>query len=232
MKLNEIYQSPSIRETPDIYPVEGLLYEINVDDIDTENQSRVILKNHIDPYIDGDRGFAYYSVWFDEKPVMLCRVAGWKSGDSDRFITDKPHYLTMLTYLLTLQRPEESEIEVHDPDVEIEALSEFYTFRNITLKDVGIIPNRRYWFRRFLYYWDGEHSWPYCGGLVGPSTFYDIKSDSMENRNEIRWLRIKEELTKLLEIDPEAQLLLNIYNRDSLPRVDRVKLMRETFEKL
>ena len=126
MKPSELYEMDPIRETKDIESLEGHV-EVNMMDIDDEKNERVSLRYYADPYIDGYRIWQLFSVWFDDRPVMICQRAGRSGRDhGDTFVTDNQAFREMNEYLFSIREDYVDEEDIYDPDQDIENLTDFY----------------------------------------------------------------------------------------------------------
>jgi len=124
---NEIYKCPCIRtEKQHLYRLEQYFPEINAGGLSWETNTRLEARYYIDSCFDGERGLAFYSVWFDDQPFMLCQDAGRGNQDYNRsFLTNRAVYQEALNYLITLTPAVEPPREV-DPNRNIEDLDHYY----------------------------------------------------------------------------------------------------------
>ncbi len=125
MNANQIYQWQPIKIEKDLYSFLDLI------DIDTylpmSDNEKVELKYYTYHSFDGERSFNLFSVWFDNKPVMICQTAGRGGRDHrETFITDVPLYKDMVSYIRSLIQVEEDAISSLDPEEDCKDLTEFY----------------------------------------------------------------------------------------------------------
>ena len=190
MKPLDIYHSPFIKEDTEVYIVGQFLDGLDTDNEGLEKQTRVKVRTHFNPYIDGTRHASLRSVWFDNHPVMITKSGGRPDSEySHRYITDLPRYKEMVSYLKSLEELEEWRVEeeLFSADEEVEGLDKVYTFQ-VEVSDFGATANARQWFRKFLREWGANHSWPY------PSSFPWWKWDdpathrqpTLEERQQVR----------------------------------------------
>ncbi len=187
MKAKDLYNSPVVSEESDFYcllekHIDNLSYDI--DDSAIEDAGRIVVKKHIDPYMDGYRCFEISSVWFDGKPVMIIREAGRSGQDeNDEFITNLQLYDMMTNYIKSFRVPDESFPASYDEDKDIPELDEFYGHK-VTVDMCGLINDRKNW----LYH--------LCMSLVNRRKFFS-KLLTPEPIVE----RLQESLTDLKKID-------------------------------
>jgi len=131
---NEIYKCPCIRtEKQHLYRLEQYFPEINAGGLSWETNTRLEARYYIDSCFDGERGLAFYSVWFDDQPFMLCQDAGRGNQDYNRsFLTNRAVYQEALNYLITLTPAVEPPREV-DPNRNIEDLDHYYGWNTADL---------------------------------------------------------------------------------------------------
>ena len=129
MKIIDFYNGPFIKaERTQLYALSRHVTEIALDDADWSKNTKVELRDYIDENFDGERGFTVFSVWFENRPIMLCREAGRGHQDAvDQWITDLEGYRNFLTYVASLLPIAESYVgAATDPEEDIPALDEFY----------------------------------------------------------------------------------------------------------
>lgn len=112
----DIYATPAILTSKDIYPLlRRSLPEVSCD-IEESRNTRVEIREHFYYDCDGTRYIQISSVWLDGHPVMIFREAGRGGKDEyDRFITDRGRFVEMVSYLSTLLCIREDSEEIVDP---------------------------------------------------------------------------------------------------------------------
>lgn len=140
MKPIDFYTAEPIFVSTDIWSLETIieeyikdLYEINLGD-----SKNITLKYYIkDVYDGGEKSFDVFSVWFDDKAVMLVL----KDDDIDELIvTSEEGFKDIINYIESL-RPvkdaEEDDIPLYSEDEDINVLDEFNnrTIRNYYVKE-------------------------------------------------------------------------------------------------
>ena len=234
MKPNDIYNAPFISETTELCCISEFVDYADVTNSGVEDQTRITVRKHFNPYIDGTRSATLYSVWYDGLPVMVCMNGGRPDREySHRFITNEPLYCSMLVYIQSLCILEYREAEdVVDPNQDIAQLDRVYTF-SINVNDLGRIPHERY---HFLHHWlipyHYEGGWPY-GSIIGVNekgTTVTRQQLSLEEKKRQRWERIQTGAKRLAEHDPEAKPLLELAEGE--PNDEAVTKMRQFLEDL
>jgi len=132
MKPNELYQRKPERTTHELYSVIGG-WEPHIAEIDEcdfyydkcQEEERIEIKFYKDFCFDGRRTWTLGSIWFEGKPLMVFRNAGREGIDHySRFITNQELYHDMVAYLRSFCI--DQDLEVYDPDEDIEDLESFY----------------------------------------------------------------------------------------------------------
>ena len=132
MRPSEFYAETPHSITWDLY---GLLNgralgecSVSASDIPDGANTRVMVKEHYHRQYDSCRCASIYSVWFDDRPVMLYRRAGRDGRDQqDRVITDRGAFWDMIRYIGTLPQDDgEPNDDVRDADEDIVELDELY----------------------------------------------------------------------------------------------------------
>jgi len=133
MKPQDIYNTPPIKTSFDLHPLldnwhPHLASHLTESELDpAKPNTRIEIKIHYDPYIDGNRCCTVGSAWFDNKPVMIFRHGGRSGHDAgDECVTDLPAYLEMLAYLESLRKVDDSALDIRAPDEDVPELNEFY----------------------------------------------------------------------------------------------------------
>jgi hypothetical protein len=99
-----------------------------IDFFDLKRNTKIELRYYANEDFDGRRGWELYSVWFEDKPVMICQQAGRENEDHlDYFITDEQTYDDMFEYLSSLQKTKSSTIKLYNPNKDIKDLTTFYS---------------------------------------------------------------------------------------------------------
>jgi hypothetical protein len=115
MKIQELYDSTSfIRESYNIYELRNpffilpefeqlnRIYHGAVTDLDINNK-RAKLRFHMEEKENGVYYMSLVSIWMDDQPVMVARLANGKHGEfNKRLITDTNSYEIMIKYLTSL----------------------------------------------------------------------------------------------------------------------------------
>jgi len=132
MKPNEVYNWTPITTTKELSDIDDFLGD--VPSYDSDKNEKIEIKYYVTQEIDLGRGFYFCSVWFDEKPVMICETAGRGGRDyQNHFITDKKRYREMQDYVRTVLCDDyDSSLFDCDPDDDIDELGSFY---NCEVKD-------------------------------------------------------------------------------------------------
>lgn len=133
MKLSDIYNSPIISETNELYLLEKHINEnIYFNNIPWDysnpenNQQRIILKKHLSVSHDYRRGVEIFSVYFDNKPIMIGMNAGRELNDSiQTFITNEEGYSDMIDFLIELTK-EKPTPKIFDINTHLKELESFY----------------------------------------------------------------------------------------------------------
>lgn len=114
MKVSEALAIPVIDEETELWSLKGFYYdhipELGLNDIGYirhGNNTRVVIKTHVDHNFDGRRFWRMQSVWLDGQPVMITQNAGREGDDySERFILNYAAFVNMIAYLFTLRHEE------------------------------------------------------------------------------------------------------------------------------
>jgi hypothetical protein len=131
MKPSFLYKSNPIFINKRINCLEGHLENslINFNYIDENKNDKIECKFYVyDIYDNGERSTEVFSVWFNDKPVMICQENGESNDFSDEFVTDYETYNKMIEYLTSLMEipvEEKEEIQIYDPEVELSQLDVF-----------------------------------------------------------------------------------------------------------
>ncbi|KKM74287.1 hypothetical protein LCGC14_1401870 [marine sediment metagenome] len=125
MKPSDILTTKPISTTKFLYDLEDHIPLVGFYDLKEEANERIEIRQHLYQG-DGYRGRTVFSAWLDSKPVMLCMTAGRGYGRDEQrtYIVDKPLYVDMLSYIITLRQWED--IHVIPLDEEYEELSALY----------------------------------------------------------------------------------------------------------
>lgn len=207
MKPRDVYNAPCLTIDHDLWSLEEFFDGIELWTLDRDKldaQTRITVKTHFDPYIDGERGASLYSVYLDMHPVMICKNAGRPDREhSGRFITDKERFKELLQFLRSMGPPED--VEVFELDNDIPDLDVIYTFR-LTPKSLGPIPDARHRFASWLKDWSCNWSWPYPASFPGWKGLNhpENPNPTLADKQVLRWTRIQEQAERLLAIDPSA----------------------------
>lgn len=128
MKPVDLYSLKPIKVDNDIDQLDSHMAEVDFFVIDAEEDKRIELRYYADEYMDGIRGWALFSVWFDGSPVMVCQEAGRDNEDhTKKYITDIDKYIELTRYLFSLYNYSELVPEdIHDPEKDIKDLTSFY----------------------------------------------------------------------------------------------------------
>jgi hypothetical protein len=131
MKPNDIYKWTPIRVSNDCYELERIVgsdVAFCMSDLDFDKNDKIELRYYVDFTTDGERGVSFFSVWFYDKPVMICETAGRGNRDhTEGFITDIKSYRAMLDYMRdTLLEEDEIENDVYAPDEDFKDIGVFY----------------------------------------------------------------------------------------------------------
>lgn len=134
MTLSNFYNAPVKATSNDVKYLEKHLDNIYIElsDIpydyenDENNQKRVFIKSHLYDSYDYRRSMHIFSVWFDDKPIMLCMEAGRELRDDVKtFISDQDGFINMIKYLRTLIKDEINFI--YSVNEELSELEVFYS---------------------------------------------------------------------------------------------------------
>lgn len=123
-----------ISSDKNIYDIEDYLDELNNISFNyqaIEESNRIEVKKHFFHNFDGERTMSLYSVWFDNKPIMVTQGAG--RGERDhrmRFITDIAMYIEMIGFIRSC-----SSDVVYDVYSETENIPELTMFYGITIEN-------------------------------------------------------------------------------------------------
>ena len=236
MKLNDIYESRIIRFYYGSNAINDLqesrfMSEISDLEIDYEradrDQRRLKTHVHFDPYIDGDRVCTISSHWFDDRPFMVTRSGGRGGQDeASEFITDKEIYNEVVKYCLQFKEEESDLFQIHDPNIEMSILDEFYSF-DISLENFGLIPKITKSFLKDLDRYNSENAWPYCRRKRDPDNPITLKE-----KKEIRWKRFGEDFKWSMKDISVFAPIKEIYEDETICRDSRVKKMKEFLEEL
>lgn len=126
MTPNQIYALEPAQVKTCLYSLCDLLKDVDRYDIDWDLNGRVEARYYADHSFDGERCWSLYSLWFDDKPFMVCQEAGRGGRDHrDCFITDLDTCRAAEEYLRTLGRAGDGRQAV-SPDEDAPALTSFY----------------------------------------------------------------------------------------------------------
>lgn len=131
MKPSEIYSLNPIKKTKEIWCLEKHISEDLVQhyNIDRSKNEQIEIRYYADYCFDGRRVWEFFSVWFNNKPFMICEEAGREGDDHTReFITNKEVFLEAVQYLNSLS-DEENSLCVYNEDDEIENMGTFYGYQ-------------------------------------------------------------------------------------------------------
>lgn len=130
MKPIDLYKVTPEEETLELW---GLEEHLDGEGIDLslaalDKNKRVKQKIIKDLYIDGSRSWKLTTVWLDDQPVMITRIAGRSYRDfGDRFVTNEKLYREMIDYLKSLMEPELTALpDLVDENEDIPDLTYFY----------------------------------------------------------------------------------------------------------
>ena len=134
----EIYALPLNSEylPYSLYPLfleDRFIPEIRYEDIaHTDLDPRIEFREVASKRIDQDHRNTLWTVWFDNKPVMICQQT---YDNHDRFITDYPLYKEMVQYIKdTRMEPAEIPSDIYDINEPIRALTCFGSTKDILAK--------------------------------------------------------------------------------------------------
>jgi len=129
MKPSEVYKWKPISTTRDLYVLEPLINNvIDFYDINDDLNDRIEIRYYVNHMFDGNHGIVFYSVWYMDKPVMICGVAGKRNDTVVEYITDNQTYREMIGYI----REELCSVDIFeglqciDPDKDVDNLGQFY----------------------------------------------------------------------------------------------------------
>jgi len=125
MKPNEVYSWTPIKETKETWNIDFVLEAKGIYWVDEEKNEHVTIKFYADHPVDFDRCFKFFSVWFDDKPFMLCEVAG-RPDHQEALVTNWKTYDKAIAYIKSLSNEDCERRETIDPDEDCEGLGEFY----------------------------------------------------------------------------------------------------------
>lgn len=135
MRPLDLYQRKPERETKELWSLQDGGNGKILPDIQyfvgapKKPNERVTLRFLKDWCFDGRRTWQLFTVWLDERPVMIVQRAG-REGDDHiaRFVTDAGTYGEMIKYLREITAEEEEISEHVAPDAEVEGLDRFYGY--------------------------------------------------------------------------------------------------------
>jgi len=111
-------------------------FDINVQDIPEDANTRVSLRILYDPYIDRERCKTLGTLWLDGQPFAVTQEAGRDGGDHyDHFVTDAARYREAHLYLVSLYEPGTPDFTVINPDEPMRRLTDFYGGDSFLLDD-------------------------------------------------------------------------------------------------
>ena len=143
MKPNELYALEPIGISRDIFPLDEYLRDLYLSEIEEEANERIELRYYARTNFDGRRGWYLFSVWFDDKPVMICQGAGRELRDfNNSFVTDWDTYTEMTKYIASLIPPEEdpNHENLISPDEDHEGIDSFYGSKLNSFYDATLEP--------------------------------------------------------------------------------------------
>lgn len=128
MKAKEIYTQQHISKTNDLYCILEFM-DLDSSMIEESKNIKIEIRYYIDQNFDGERYMSMYSVWFKEKPFMICQIAGRGGRDHrEKYVTDMNIYTQALSYIKSLMVVEEIMTDVIDPDKDCKELDTFYGY--------------------------------------------------------------------------------------------------------
>lgn len=92
---------------------------------------------------------------------------------------------------------------IFNPEDDIEDLNIVYS-RKISLSDLGPTPHARHWFEHWLIEWSSEYAWPYPSWFQNRDGQPNIDKPTLQDKQNVRWARIQEEIEVLLRADPAS----------------------------
>ena len=127
----DIYAMPVEDIYSDLSSLNGCYYshipEVDIYSIPEGSVERVEIREIKYVDFDGRRIWNLSTIWFDEKPVMIFQNAGREGDDhAKRFITDFDLYTEMVSYLISLQKPDIMHSDIIDPTEKRNDLDNFY----------------------------------------------------------------------------------------------------------
>lgn len=142
MKIKDIYALKPIKEDREY--IDNLRYFVpDCYDIDWEKNTRIVLKYYADYSFDGRRVWYLYSVWFDDKPVMVCQQSGRDADEyTKKFVTAPKLYVEMRAYIRSLSFVPEVE-DVYSDNYDGKELTEFYDNRLESFYDPNFKPKHK-----------------------------------------------------------------------------------------
>lgn len=142
MNFKELMEHPVQREDNDVFVLMGCYYSYLYEGIDQYNldhdklkeQGRVKIKYYKDFCFDGRRVWMLYSVWLDDKLVMICKNAGREGDDHTGFaVFDKELYGELNKYIKSFEfNQEEDHLKVSSLE---DSADDFYHFYSNSLSD-------------------------------------------------------------------------------------------------
>lgn len=133
MKPKTLYNSPSIHESKTIDVLSKYISDyVDMDNIQTSFNEKIVIKYYIlYVYDNGDRTYELFSVWFENKPIMVCHEVGDGEEYYNNYITDKDSFDRMITYIKSLPLYDEKaevQLSIYAEDDDIIALDEYSGF--------------------------------------------------------------------------------------------------------
>jgi hypothetical protein len=126
MTPNELYACPPIRTSSDIWGLRNFI-SLDLDDVEEGANTKIELRYYAQHQFDDRRGWNLFSVWYQDKPIMICQAAGRELDDyTNDFVTDPKGYEEMFHYIASLIDPYASPEAKYGPDVDREDLTTFY----------------------------------------------------------------------------------------------------------
>lgn len=139
MNFKELLNYPVEKESSDVFVLMGFYYnhlyqDINRDNLDYDEllkQTRVKIKYYKDFCFDGRRVWKLYSVWLDDKLVMVCKNAGREGDDhTGNAVFDKELYKELNAFIKSFEiNDEEDHLEQASLEDSADNFFEFYSNR-------------------------------------------------------------------------------------------------------
>jgi len=127
MTLNEIYALTPASVSNELHRVRKFIPESEwgYAELSQDEFPFLQIKYYADHCFDGRRVWELYSIWFNDKPIMLCQEAGREGDDHDEsFITDPQAYRDLVNEIRKFAvTPTEDKC---DPNVDLPEYTEFY----------------------------------------------------------------------------------------------------------